>query len=284
MWPFFSHAGECRPEKVRLSIVASVLSDSGCRRDNNEDSVKLVESTERDGRKDKGTLLVVADGMGGHAAGEVASRMAVEEITRIYRLSRETPEKALSGGFKAANHLILSHAAADKEMAGMGTTCTALALVECRAYSCHIGDSRIYLVRSCEIYQMTEDHSEVMKMVRAGLISLEQARRHDERNVLLQVLGTQAHPSFDIWPEPLPVNPGDRFVLCTDGLHDLVEPDEMRSRVLELTPDAACRSLVELARERGGYDNITVAVAAVETGVSGRGPNLRATRVVEASR
>jgi protein phosphatase len=166
----------------------------------------------------------------------------------------------------------------------MGTTCTALVLSGHFGYSCHIGDSRIYLIRAGVIYQMTEDHSEVMKLVREGIISLEQARRHEDRNVLFQVLGTQPNPSFSTWPKPLPIHSGDRFLLCTDGLHDLVEADEMRVRAQELSPEVACRSLVDLARERGGYDNITVAIAAVGLATVSRETKVRETRVAEAIR
>jgi protein phosphatase len=258
-----------------------MLSDVGCHRAINEDSGKIVHPGDPRERARKGILVAVADGMGGHEAGEVASRMAVETLSRVYYASAEEPGAALVSGFRDANREIHAFAGQKPELAGMGTTCSALAVAGETVYGAHVGDSRIYLVRRGDIYQMSEDHSEVMQMVRQGLLTLEEARRHEDRNVLLRALGTRAEVEVSGWTEPLAVFAGDRFVLSSDGLHDGVRTDEIRDATLEKPPEEACRWLVDLARQRGGYDNITVAVVAFEPIREAAKRDLRETRSVE---
>lgn len=242
--------------------VASLLSDPGCHRSENEDSARIVRAgTARHG--DRGLLVVVADGMGGHEAGEVASQAAVEVIEKEYREARGTPGEALEKAFHTAHDQIFRMAAANRAMSGMGTTCTALAIVGGRAWAAHVGDSRLYLVRGGNIYQLSEDHTQCMEMVRKGLLSEAQARQHDDRNVLVRAMGTRHELAAMTFPEPMAVKPGDAFVLCSDGLHDLVNNSEIREVVHSSDPPDACRKLVKMARERGGYDNITIAVAAI---------------------
>jgi protein phosphatase len=164
----------------------------------------------------------------------------------------------------------------------MGTTCTALVLQNGTAISAHVGDSRLYLVREGGIYLMTEDHSAVMEMVKAGLITIEQARHHPEKNVILRAMGS--HPDVEVttWQEPFPVRAGDSFLLCSDGLYDLVENDEIKRAVEAAEPRAACESLIALAKERGGHDNISVGIVSLlASGVSQTKP-VPETREVEA--
>lgn len=270
--------------EARLRVLTAMLSDVGCHRAINEDSGKIVHPGDPGELARKGILAVVADGMGGHEAGEVASRMAVETLSRVYYASPEEPGAALAAGFRAANREIRAVAAQRPGLKGMGTTCSAVAVAGESVCAAHVGDSRIYLVRRGSIYQMSEDHSEVMQMVRLGLLSLEEARHHEDRNVLLRALGT--HPEVEVsgWTEPMPVFPGDRFVLSSDGMHDGVREDEIRDAVTEKDPDAACRWLVDLARQRGGYDNITVAVVAFEAAREASPRGLRETRSLEVAR
>jgi protein phosphatase len=228
-----------------------------------------------------GVLAIVADGMGGHEAGEVASRVAVETITRAYYAGGGTSGEALAAGFEKANREVLKLARKRPECTGTGTTCTALALVENGAWLAHVGDSRMYLVRRGSIYQLSEDHSEVMEMVRRGILTLEEARRHEDRNVLTRALGTRAELEVACWPEPMPVLPGDCFVLCSDGLHDMVPENQIRDEVAARPPGEACRVLVDAARARGGYDNITVAVVAVGPPQGDAAAALRETRALE---
>jgi protein phosphatase len=239
-------------------IVATVRSDAGCHREVNEDHC-LYRPPNGDGR---GALAIVADGMGGHAAGEVASRMAVEVVKRIY-YDYDDASVALEKAFREANRAIYRAARSDGRLNGMGTTCTALALRNGLAYCAHVGDSRLYLARGGEIYLMSEDHSAVMELVRRGMLSREAARNHADRNIILRALGTRPEADVTIWQEPFPVRAGDCFVLCSDGLSDQVADEEIKRIVLSSEPDAACEQLIALAKERGGHDNITVGVLKV---------------------
>lgn len=243
------------PEEVTPE--AGLLSDTGCHRSQNQDSVRIVRAGAR------GLLLVVADGMGGHKAGEVASQTAVEVIEREYRGARGTPGEALDRAFHRAHREILRLAAGDPSLKGMGTTCTALALAGRQAWAAHVGDSRLYLVRNGAIYQLSEDHTQCMELVRRGAMTLTEAHQHEDRNILVRAMGTRPALEPMIWREPMAVRAGDAFVLCSDGLHDLVDGAEIREVVAGAAPDDACRRLVQMAVDRGGYDNITVAIARV---------------------
>ena len=249
----------------KFDVVASILSDVGCVRDLNEDSGAYIQPDNPELRTRKGSLILVADGMGGHSAGEVASRLAVEIITRAYYEEGSDPQSALKRAFLEANREINKAAGKDESKTGMGTTCTALVLQNGTAISAHVGDSRLYLVREQAIYLMTEDHSAVMEMVKAGLITTEQARHHPDKNVILRAM--VSHPDVEVacWGAPFPVRGGDKFILCSDGLYDLVEDEELKEIVGSRHPLGACQTLIGLARERGGYDYITVGVIAVES-------------------
>ena len=165
-------------------------------------------------------------------------------------------------------------------MKGMGTTCTAVAIVGAGAWAAHVGDSRLYLIRGDDIYQLSEDHTQCMELVRQGLMTLEQARHHEDRNVLVRAMGSRPELALMSWPEPMAVKPGDRFLICSDGLHDLVADMEMRDVVRGAGAEEACRKLVTMAKERGGYDNITVAVIAIPA-AGGSAENVKETRQFE---
>jgi PPM family protein phosphatase len=251
------------PEQFRgpeYKVVVSLQTDPGCQREINEDQIFLHRPDDPDVLKKKGILIVVADGMGGHSAGEVASGMAVEIIDRVYFDDAHDPASALKSALEEANFEIHKASLGQEGLRGMGTTCTALVLQNGSAIAAHVGDSRLYLVRGGQIYLMTEDHSEVMEMVKRGLISLEEARHHPDKNVILRAIGSHAEVQVSTWAEPFPTREGDRFLLCSDGLYDLVEDDEIKRAVEQAEPEAACESLVALAKERGGHDNISVAV------------------------
>jgi len=244
-------------------IVASVQTDKGCVREMNEDSGRLVRPNDPAQHAARGVLLIVADGMGGHSAGEVASQMAADLTSRLYYQSQGPAHEALRDAVAEANRRIFAAAAADEAKRGMGTTCTALAIRGAEASVAHVGDSRCYMLRAGEFYQLTEDHSAVMEMVRHGLITKEEARTHEDKNVILRALGTT--PEVEVaMNEPFGVREGDRFLLCSDGLHDLVTDDEIAA-ALSGAEDlhAACERLIELAKERGGHDNITVGIVGV---------------------
>ena len=264
---------------MRMNVEGAVASDVGCVRAVNEDNARLVSSG-GDGGEGGSWLAVVADGMGGHSAGDVASGMAVDTISKRFQWGSPEPAQALLDAVQTANRSIFEEAKGAESLSGMGTTCTALVLADWQAYLGHVGDSRLYLVRAGDIYCMTEDDSSVMEMVRQGMITREEARNHVDRNVILRALGTRPQVEVSSWARPFPVREGDRFVLSTDGLHDVVEDDEIRDAVLTLGRHQACARLIATARQRGGPDNITVVVLEVASG--GRPPDEpKSTRVLE---
>ena len=251
--------------EVSLSHISTAfLTDQGRVRLSNEDSGSVIQPVATKVLQEKGTLLLVADGMGGCRGGSVASQLAVETVVREYYSIEDTPVDALAQAFHQANRKIYRHSIASEELNGMGTTCTALVIHHGHAHSAHVGDSRLYLVRAGSIYQMTEDHSVVKELVRQGAITAEAARTHPGRNLILRALGSAVHVEVAIWDQPLPVQLDDCFVLCSDGLHSLVTDDEICWETQHGNPAAACARLVATARGRGGYDNITVAIARLD--------------------
>ncbi len=240
-------------------VDADLLSDVGCVRTNNEDNGRILRDPERGPGQDR-LLVMVADGMGGHNAGEVASTLAAETLVAAFVNMQSDPAGALKQAVADANHRIYTESEANPERNGMGTTCTALLLQDNLAYSAHVGDSRIYLLRNGGIYLVTEDHSQVFEMVKAGLITLGEARHHPDKNVITRALGRQPRVEVAVWPQPMPVHPGDGFLLCSDGLCDVLEDDEMNSVASAHNAADGCEELIRLAKSRGASDNLTVAV------------------------
>jgi protein phosphatase len=248
------------------TIHASVLTDPGCVREINEDRVILVRPADAPVVAAKGVLVLVADGMGGHLAGEVASDLAASTIHRTYYDAARDVPQALREAFLEANRQIFERASGSPHLQGMGTTCTALVLRGWEACWGHVGDSRLYLVRDGRIYQFTEDHSAVAKLVATGQISRDEARHHEERNVILRALGTHPDVEVDVSAHAIDLRAGDRFVLATDGLCDTVSDDELLDAVTATPVAGAAEALVGLARTRGGHDNITVAIVELADG------------------
>jgi PPM family protein phosphatase len=269
------------PGIFNCMVEASVISDTGPRRQSNEDCGKVVRPEDPQQLARKGVLAIVADGMGGHEGGEVASHMAVHSVTEAYSASGAQPQAALVQAFQAANREIYQLSRRRNELAGMGTTCTAVVVVGGIAYSAHIGDSRAYLVRGGQIYRMTEDHSATMALVKQGLISLNEAREHEERNVILRAMGTHEEVEVSTWDAPFTVWPGDRLILCSDGLHDTLTDPEICSIAGSAEPGEACSRMLNLALERMCTDNVTVAVLGIHQRGQSNGAGLRATREVE---
>ena len=267
-----------------FEIDASVQTDKGCVREINEDSGRMVRPADPQLLAEKGTLVVVADGMGGHSAGEVASQMAADIVSRVYYEASAEPGAALRRAVEEANRRINEAAAADAAKHGMGTTCTAFALCGGRGYAAHVGDSRLYMLREGQLYQLSEDHSAVNEMVKMGIITKEQARTHEDKNVILRALGTTPDVEVSVL-EPFALREGDRYLLCSDGLHDLVLEHEIAS-ILSESADihAAGERLIALAKERGGHDNITVGILAImpEGTAAAEAQNAPTTRELEA--
>ena len=238
-------------------------SDVGCRRKKNEDSIFYVCPVDEDILNQKGLLAIVADGMGGHQAGEIASQMAVDEINKRYYQKRSSVDVALENAFHTANETIYSASLTRSDLAGMGTTGTGLAIIENQLWFAHVGDSRLYRVRKGTIELLTEDHTLVREWVVAGLINEEEARRHPRKNIITRSLGTHPTVNVDI-KGPLKVEAGDRYILCSDGLYELVKSDEIERALRALPIEQIPEQLIALAKERGGFDNISVIVVGCE--------------------
>ena len=247
--------------KVRTGIEVSVHSDIGCQRQNNEDSFGYWEPEDDQQFLRKGRLAVVADGMGGYEGGQEASRLAVETLVEVYRdFGGDDPQAALVEALQAAHEQIRQYSFAHPELRGMGTTCTAAAIVQDALYYVHVGDTRLYLIRDGQITRVTRDHSYVGRLVESGMISPEEAENHPQRNILTAALGTNPDLIMDSPGRPEPLRPEDVLLICSDGLWGLVRDSEILDSVENKSAEQAGRKLIELARERGGPDNITVEI------------------------
>jgi protein phosphatase len=250
---------------MRNQVIVAQLSDIGLERKENQDAVECVYDQRRDCH-----LLVVADGMGGAACGSLASRLAVETISEVF-FAEDTGtlpvEARLNRALIAANHRIWSEANSptpkQPNCRGMGATCVVLALLNDNAYLAHVGDSRIYQIRPDRVVRLTRDHSQVQRLLDGGLITEEEAQRHPGRGSIERAIGPREIVKPEIKQDPVPLREGDTFLLCTDGLSGLVHDEEIYSIVLNAPTQQACSTLVALAKQRGGHDNITVAVARI---------------------
>jgi protein phosphatase len=247
--------------KVRAGIEVSSQSDIGCIRKNNEDSFGYWEPEDDQEFVRKGRLAVVADGMGGYEGGQEASRLAVETVMAVYRADEDSdPQHALIGALQSAHEQIRQYSFARPELRGMGTTCTAAAIVQNGLYYVHVGDTRLYLIREGQITKVTRDHSYVGRLVESGMISPEEAETHPQRNILTAALGTNPELIMDAPAQPAPLRPKDVLLICSDGLWGQVRDPEILDAVDNKNVEQAGRELIELARERGGPDNITVEI------------------------
>src|SRR5216117_1677840 len=265
-----------RSKPVRIAVFGKT--DLGRTRDHNEDRFLVADLTRNaaslqpDVRQHnigpRGTLFVVADGMGGAAAGEVASEMATDTIyahlVKTWNDEDEvTPQRfayRLKESVEVANASIHAHAKAHPEVRGMGTTTTAAGVLNDHLYLTQVGDSRAYLIRGGEAHQITKDQSLMQRLVEAGELTEEEAAQSERRNIILQALGPDPRVKVDLTYQE--VRKGDVLVLCSDGLSGKVKNEEI-AQVVSGTPDVrtACERLIALANERGGPDNITVVLA-----------------------
>lgn len=232
------------------------VTDPGLVRKVNEDSLYIAPEI---------GLLAVADGMGGHQAGEIASGMAIHTLEReLPHMLRKgaSPEKALVDSVKLANISIYELSMQNQELKGMGTTITACLKQISNLFVAHVGDSRAYLVRNGNISQLTQDHSLVQELLRNGGINEEQALHHPQRNVLTRALGTEKSVQVDLYH--IKISPGDLLLLCTDGLTRYLSQGELLS-VINNAPDinTAVRFLLGKALQSGGADNITIILAEI---------------------
>ena len=251
------------------------LTDVGRRRATNEDCFCL---------DDRLGLYAVADGMGGHAAGEVASQEAIdtmrgmvrqgEGLLRSVEAGDHSPEalwrigRLLESAVQAATYMVFGIAQNDPEQAGMGTTLSALLLCGPFGVVAQVGDSRVYLVRGDEVAQLTEDHTLIAWQLKQGIISKNEAALSPHKNVITRAIGSREYVQVDT--NFFQVEPGDVFVVCSDGLHGYIDDDEI-PEIIALGPEAAVNEFVQTANLRGGRDNITTIVVKVESS-DGSGP------------
>jgi serine/threonine protein phosphatase PrpC len=236
--------------------------DKGCIRPQNEDSFSLYQPKTTRQTLKRGYLMVVCDGMGGAQAGKTASSMAAELIpNQYYTGSVDDLRNALVTAIQHANREIWQKAGQSGDLLGMGTTAVAAALLEGKAYIAHVGDSRCYYCNnSGQITQITEDHTMVQRMVNRGILSGDEAENHNEKHMLSRAVGVDDHVEVDITLEPLDLKPGDALVLCSDGLTNVVSDDEIQQIVATHKAQGAVNKLIQLAKDRGGPDNITIQI------------------------
>ena len=275
-----------------LRVIAAGRSDVGRVRGHNEDCIALCEQEDQILLAQWGRLYVLADGAGGHAAGEVASRTAVETIGSVYYQQTNAqpaeamqprsaikhlngpledialPASSIDYAFLKAHARLQELSALKLAYAGMATTCLAAIVKDSHILLAHVGDSRAYLIRPGtttvpHISCLTDDHSMAAELMRGGILSLEQARQSTSRHTMLRLLGgsrEQPTPSPDL--TSCLAQPGDRLLLCCDGLWSMVSEEQIAQVVSSNSPQAACDSLIRLANEAGGEDNISAVVLA----------------------
>jgi protein phosphatase len=264
---------------MTATIDAFGLTDVGRKRKHNEDAYALDVNE---------GLFIVADGMGGHAAGEVAAKITVETIGEFIAATRQKEEATwpfrydhqlqfnsnrLAIAIEKANERVMAAVAAQPWLKGMGTTVVAGLLNEKTLSLAHVGDSRAYLYRDGILSRLTDDHSWVHEQVAAGILTEEEAKSHPLKNVVTRALGGGPSVSPDL--QELAFQPGDEFIFCSDGLTTMLTDEEILDLVeKERDPQSLCRTLVDTANERGGVDNITVVVVRVPDG-AGPGPKFK---------
>ena len=256
---------------MTATIDAFGLTDVGRKRKHNEDAYALDVNE---------GLFIVADGMGGHAAGEVAAKITVETIGEFIAATRQKEEATwpfrydhqlqfnsnrLAIAIEKANERVMAAVAAQPWLKGMGTTVVAGLLNEKTLSLAHVGDSRAYMFREGELTRLTDDHSWVHEQVAAGILTEEDAKSHPLKNVVTRALGGGPSVSADL--QELSFQPGDEFILCSDGLTTMLSDEEIQESIeSEREPQSLCRKLVDMANERGGVDNITVVVVRIPDG------------------
>ncbi|HTW31552.1 MAG TPA: PP2C family serine/threonine-protein phosphatase [Candidatus Sulfotelmatobacter sp.] len=245
-------------------IEAASLSDVGLQRGNNEDSYLYWEPDSNDEFQRKGRLAIVADGMGGYEGGQEASRLAVETVRLIYdRDFQGDPQTTLSTAVQTAHEVIQRYAVEHPEFNGMGTTCTAVAIVDRQLFFAHVGDSRLYLIRNGSISRLTRDDSYVGRLVESGIVRPEDAESHPQRHILTAALGSGREIVPSAPEAPILLEDGDILLLCTDGLWSVVAEADLASLGQINPPAEACAQLVRAALARGGPDNVTVLILRV---------------------
>jgi protein phosphatase len=236
------------------------MTDVGMRRANNQDSMAVLMASDVESWRRRGHVFVVADGMGAHAAGELASKMAADGIPHnYYKLRDEPPPDAIRKSIREVNEQIHRRGQANAEFHGMGTTASVLVILPQGALVAHVGDSRVYRVRGGRLEQLTFDHSLVWEMAASGQLPKDAAPNLVPKNIITRSLGPHKEVRVDL-EGPYPLEVGDTFLLCSDGLTGQVKDEEIGAILSALPPAEAGQVLIDLANLRGGPDNITVLV------------------------
>ena len=240
------------------TILDAAATDTGMRRANNQDSHSVVRASNAEAWRQRGHLFMVADGMGAHAVGELASKMACDHIPFTYAKAKgATSSEAITKAYRETGALIHNRASANRDFQGMGTTCTTLLLLPEGALVAHVGDSRAYRVRKGRIDQLSFDHSMVWELMKRKLLPPDESNIAVPKNVITRSLGPDPNVEVDI-EGPLAVETGDVYLLCSDGLSGPITDPEIGVFAANFHPKDACRYLISLANLRGGMDNITV--------------------------
>lgn len=234
-----------------------VKTDVGIVRDNNQDAYYVSSNKDY-------PLFIIADGMGGHKAGEIASEMAIEIISKNLSnhlisssVADEDIKDRIQDSISEANNKIYKKSMEDEKYSGMGTTVTLAFIADDKIFIGHVGDSRAYLLRNSILSQITEDHSLVEELIRNGSISKEEARYHPQRNIITRAVGTSMAIKADVIVESICKN--DILLLCTDGLTNMVDDNQIKDFLINSEDiQKSCEELVKLSNNKGGFDNITV--------------------------
>ena len=246
-----------------FALDVAQISDLGMRRLNNQDSLAVVVTEDEAKWASRGHLLMVADGMGAHAAGELASKLAADNIPHTYFKLRDLyPPAALRQAIREINSLIYNKGQSSIGFQGMGTTCSCLVLLPQGALVAHVGDSRVYRLRGKRLAQLTFDHSLVWEMAAAGQMAEEDVPSYIPKNVITRSLGPHENVNVDL-EGPFDAAAGDVFLICSDGLSGQIEDAEIGALIHCLSPSDAVQTLADLANLRGGPDNISIVVARV---------------------
>jgi len=249
------------PHLSDYSIDIGLHTDVGRVRASNQDRIGCVRYA-----APGNAVVILADGMGGHNGGETASQLAVNILEKRFsrELDQHSCEQALLDSFAEANATIFDVSKEQLDLTGMGTTLVALVIVDGCAYYANVGDSRLYLIRNESCLQLSEDHTMVAQMIKDGLLQPDEAETHPDKNIITRAVGTKPSVEVALSKSPLFLEQSDCFVLCSDGLYDLVSEPELIGIIGQNSAQIACDILVELAKQRGGFDNISVIIVKIE--------------------
>jgi PPM family protein phosphatase len=268
-----------RPDSIH--VIGAMRTDRGLVREINEDAVAWITPQDNDVAISHGSLALVADGMGGHAAGEVASALAAETIRRVYYDLKGPVPKVLEMAFNTANRAILDYVADHPDCKGMGTTCTVLVFRDGKAWLAHVGDSRAYLLRDGALVQLSEDQTLVAKLISKGQLTEEEAAHSPVQNIILQALGTAAKFQPIIGSKGLPLQPTDVLILCSDGVSNMVPEALIADIASRLPPQEACDALIDAALAAGGPDNASLGIFSVRTEAESKTATEPTTRLIK---